>query len=186
MLAMQYSIELPIGYDTDLIRKRVTERSKLFDGFPGLVHKAYLFNEQDKLYAPFYIWSDGVQARKFLFDQLFRGVIESFHRPRVRSWMVLDSIYNTLSFMPAFARREIDMIAPEDNLEALFQQEKNNQVALAANKSLHFHTIALDADRWELVRYSLWRDAASATPPTSDCVQTYDVLHFQDASTAHG
>jgi len=183
MLAMQYSIELPFAYDTSLIRNRVESRCKLFDGLPGLVHKSYLFSEADKIYAPFYIWSDVALARKFLFDDLFQGVIETFRRPRVRSWMVLESVYGNVSFEPGFAIREADMIAPEDNLEALFAREIREQQALCANPNLHFHALALDSERWELVRYSLWRDAASAVMPSADCVQTYDVLHFQGENT---
>ena len=66
MLAMQYSIELPVGYDTSLIRSRVESRSKLFEGLPGLIHKSYLFSDADKIYAPFYIWSDGSRSAVFL------------------------------------------------------------------------------------------------------------------------
>ena len=179
MLAMQYSIELPFGYDPAQIRDRVEHRRKLFDGLPGLVHKAYLFSDSDKIYAPFYIWSDIAEARKFLFNDLFRGVIETFRRPRVRTWMVLSSAHGNPSFEPDFAMHERDVIAPEDDLEKLFAREKEAQQALSRNEHLHFHTIALDAERWELVRYSLWRNAASAAVPEADCVQTYDVLHYQ-------
>jgi len=179
MLAMQYSIELPVGYDTGLIRSRVQERSKLFNGLPGLIHKSYLFSDADKIYAPFYIWSDVAEARKFLFDDLFRGVTRDFRRPRVRTWMVLDSVYGSRKFNPTFAIRETDRIAPEDDLEALFKQEKKPQEDLARNENLHFHAVALDAERWELVRYSLWRDEATALMPAADCVQTYEVLHYQ-------
>jgi len=179
MLAMQYTIELPVGYDSGLIKHRVEQRSKLFEGLPGLVHKSYLFSSADQIYAPFYIWSDVAQARMFLFNDLFRGVIESFRRPRVRTWMVLDSVYGNKDFAPGFAIRETERIAPEDNLEMLFKQEKQEQDAAARNPNLHFHAIALDAERWELVRYSLWRDEASAVMPAADCIQTYDVLHYQ-------
>lgn len=178
MLAMQYSIELPVGYDTNLIRARVEARSKLFLGLPGLTHKSYLFSDADKIYAPFYIWSDGAAARKFLFDDLFRGVTKTFRRPRVRSWMVLDSVYGAQDLTPTFAIRETDRIAPEDDLEALFHQEKDQQNQLAKDENLHFHAVALDAERWELVRYSLWRNQQTAGMPAADCIQTYEVLHY--------
>jgi hypothetical protein len=184
MLAMQYSIELPFGYDMALIRNRAQERSKLFDGLPGLIHKSYLLSENDKIYAPFYIWSNVAQARTFLFNDLFKGVIKTFRRPRVRSWMVLDAIHGAGGFEPSYAIREADSIAPEDDLEALFEQERKEQIILATNPNLHFHAIALDAERWELVRYSLWRDASSASMPTADCIQTYEVLHFQGEKNA--
>jgi Domain of unknown function (DUF4865) len=179
MLAMQYSISLPIGYDTALVRERVKKRSKLFQGLAGMKHKSYLLSEADHIYAPFYIWSDVAQARQFLFDDLFSGVVQAFRRPRVRTWMVLDAVYGTDKSQPRFAMREADIIPPEENLEALFKREKEAQAEIASHKNLHFHAIALDAERWELLRYSLWKNEASAAPPTSDCVQTYEVLHSQ-------
>lgn len=179
MLAMQYSIQLPMGYDTKLVRDRVKERSKLFQGLAGMRHKSYLLSERDHLYAPFYIWSDVAQARQFLFDDLFSGVVKSFRRPRVRSWMVVDAVYGEFREQPTFAMREADIIPPEESMEALFKREKEIQAELATNKHLHFHAIALDAERWELLRYSLWSKESNAAQPTSDCVQTYEVLHSQ-------
>lgn len=181
MLAMQYSIQLPPGQDTSFVRARVKERSKQFQGLAGMMHKSYLLNEQDHLYAPFYIWHDVAQARQFLFDDLFRGVVKTFRRPRVRTWMVLDAVYGGFKEQPAYAMREADIIPPEENLEVLFTREKEAQEALKANSHLHFHAIALDAERWELLRYSLWSSEASAIKPESDCVQTYEVLHSQGA-----
>lgn len=179
MLAMQYSIQLPTGYDTNLVRERVKERSKLFQGLAGMRHKSYLLSEQDHLYAPFYIWSDVTQAKQFLFDDLFNGVVKAFRRPRVRTWMVLDAIYGEYNAQPTFAMREADSIPQEENLEALFKREKDMQAELSDNKHLHFHAIALDAERWELLRYSLWSSEAKAEKPTGDCVQTYEVLYSQ-------
>jgi hypothetical protein len=38
------------------------------------------------------------------------------------------------------------------------------------------HSTALDCDRWELVRYSLWRDAEAARIVKGDCINTYEVV----------
>jgi hypothetical protein len=180
MLAMQYSIELPYHYDTNLVRARVKERVALFKGVPGLLHKSYLLNEEDKIYAPFYVWSDVAEARKFLFDDLFRGVITAFRRPRVRTWMVMDSITGNPALTPRFARRESDIIAPEEHdLEGLFRRETEAQTKLKSHPALYFHMVALDAERWELVRYSLWRDEASAPPSHADITLPYEVLDSQ-------
>lgn len=180
MLAMQYSIQLPPDYDTASLRIRARERSKQFQGLAGMKHKSYLLNEDDRIYAPFYIWSDVAQARQFLFDDLFRGVVRSFHRPRVRTWMVLDIANGQSRAQPTFAIREADVIPAEENLEKLFKAEKEAQTRLAAeNKQLSFHALALDAERWEILRYSLWEAKAAAPKPTSDCVQTYEVLNLQ-------
>ena len=180
MLAMQYTIQLPDSFDTGLIRRRVDERSKLFDTLPGLAHKSFLFSEQDKLYAPFYIWMNITEARRFLLDDLFKGVIETFSRPRVRTWSVIDMVYGDKSLVPTYAVREADSIPPEHNLQKMVKKELEDQALLLKNPNLHFHAIALDSDRWELVRYSLWKDEKSAAAPASDCIQTYEVLHVSE------
>lgn len=177
MLAMQYSIPLPVGYDETRVRERVRGRSALFDALPGLMHKSFLYNDADKLYAPFYVWKDVGEAQKFLLNGLFKGVIETFQRHRVRSWLVLSMAYANRSLTPAYALREIDIIPPEAHLDHYLAREKDEQQALLANPDLYMHLIALDADRWEIVHFSLWRDKASAQKSASDCFSEYDVLH---------
>ena len=177
MLAMQYSIQLPPGYDAALIRKRVEERSKLFDNLPGLLHKGYLYSDYDKLYAPFYVWEDLQKAKNFLLDELFAGVIESFRRPRVRSWVVLEQAKGKFEGMPSFAMREVDLIAAEEDLEHMLLRERRIQQEALANPNLHYTVTAIDPDRWELIRYHLWKDKDSAARPTADCSQSYEVLH---------
>ena len=75
--------------------------------------------------------------------------------------MVLDSVYGNRNFDPAFAIRETDRIAPEDDLEEALQARKKEGAGRAREKRriLHFHAVALDAERWELVRYSLWKSS---------------------------
>jgi hypothetical protein len=77
-----------------------------------------------------------------------------------------------------YAVREVDSLSPEDGLGALADVERDQHRALAGTAGLHSHAVALDADRWELVRYSLWRDEACATKARGDAVQTYEVLHL--------
>lgn len=180
MLAMQYTIELPVNFDESLVRKRVNERSKLFDILPGLAHKSFLFHRDEHIYAPFYIWQNHAAARDFLLNDLFKGVIETFTRPRVRTWSVLDMAYGNKTLQPKFAVREVDIIAADENLQTIQQKEINAQAELLQNPNLHFHAIALDADRWELVRYSLWKDEQTAEKPAADCIQTYEILHVSE------
>lgn len=180
MLAMQYTIRLPHDFDPLHIRKRVETRATLFDTLPGLAHKSFLFSEPDKLYAPFYIWSSNKAARSFLMEDLFKGVTETFSRPRVRTWNVFSTAYGNTEFRPAYAMMEADTIAAEANLATLFAEENARQQALAQNPALFFHAIALDTDRWEMVKYSLWKNEASAQASDSDCVQTYEVLHVSE------
>jgi hypothetical protein len=183
MLAMQYSIHLPNDFDAQAIHERVARRSKVFDTLPGMLHKSFLFNEEDHLYAPFYIWDNSVHAQTFLIDDLFKGVVESFSRPRVRSWLVMDYAYGNTSITPTFALREADSIPVHQSLQELMQDERKAQEALRANSHLYMHAVAIDPDRWEIIRYSLWSDAENAQRPSSDVVQEYSVLHVSEPSS---
>lgn len=180
MLAMQYSIQLPKDYDDAKILGRVSERSKLFDDLVGLHHKAFLYNPEDKLYAPFYVWNDIAEARQFLLDSLFRGVMETFKRPRVRSWVVTSQNYGNRTLKPSHAVREIDSVPTGQDMEALVAAENTLQRELLADPNLYFHLTAFDPDRWEVIRYSLWKDAACTPKFGSDCIQTYRVLHVSE------
>jgi hypothetical protein len=180
MLAMQYSIQLPVNYDAALIRSRVNERSKLFDDHDGLMHKSFLYNEKDNIYAPFYVWKDVIEAQKFLLDDLFKGVIETFSRCRVRSWFVIHMAYGDRGVKPSFARREVDIIAAEERLDRFLQQEKEAQDSVLGDPNLYMQLVALDADRWEVLRFSLWKDKASAARPASDSYIDYEVLHVSE------
>ena len=177
MLAMQYTISLPPGFDAAKIRERVDVRSRLFDGHQGLVHKSFLYNDQEKLYAPFYIWKDVVEARDFLMDDLFKGVIEAFSRHRVRSWFTLQLGYGNRTITPTYALSETDRIAPEERLDRYVAEQKQHQESLLTHPDLYMHLIAMDADRWELLRFSLWKDKASAEKPSTDSYHEFDVLH---------
>ena len=178
MLAMQYTIQLPVDYDMKAIEARVEERKPLFGKVPGLVHKSYLANFDDKLYAPFYIWDDITKLRDFLMDDLFHGVTTSFNRPRVRSWTVLNHLRGPFDGMPAYATREADPIPLNEPLEALFEREKAYQEVLLKNPALYLTVLGLDADRWEVLRYHVWKDIPSASSPHGDVIQPYRVLHI--------
>lgn len=179
MIAMQYSISLSDDFGTQKIRARVQARYGLFDKMPGLAHKSYLFNATDRLYAPFYIWRSHDAAREFLLSDIFQDVSDTFRRPRVRMWNVFSYDVFDPSMTPTFAVREVDPVSAEQRLAVLAEAEKRAHETLRGKAGLHSHAVALDADRWELVRYSLWRDEDAARDNlTADAVQTYDVLHL--------
>lgn len=180
MLAMQYSIQLPVNYDADKIRNRANERKPLFDDHEGLVHKSFLYNDDDKLYAPFYVWKDVIEAQKFLLDDLFNGVVETFSRCRVRSWFVVHMAYGNRKIKPAFARREVDVIPPEEKLDTFLRYEKDLQSEAVKDPDLYMHIAAFDADRWEVLRFSLWKDIASAGKPSGDSYIDYEVLQVSE------
>lgn len=180
MLAMQYSIQLPENVDAQAIRTRVKARKQLFDDHEGLIHKSFLYNEADKLYAPFYIWKDAEGAKNFLIDDLFKGVVETFSRHRVRNWFVMHMAYGNRKLSPAFAQREVDIIPAEEPLDAYLARDKKTQAALLSDPNLYMHVVALDSDRWEILHFSLWKDKASAPKPASDSYLTYEVLHVSE------
>lgn len=180
MLAMQYSIPLPENFDAGRVRERVGQRRSLFDAHAGLVHKSFLYNAGEQLYAPFYIWKDVVEARDFLLDELFHGVVETFNRHRVRSWFTVHCSHGNRDFLPSFARRETDTIAAEEKLESFLRREAEMQQELLQNDALYLHVVGIDADRWEIMRFSLWRDADSAPPAESDTKIEYEVLHVSE------
>lgn len=180
MLAMQYSIQLPVNYDEGEIKNRVESRKSLFDDHEGLVHKSFLYNAEDKLYAPFYIWKDLMEAQKFLLDDLFNGVVKTFSRCRVRSWFVVHAAYGNRALTPGFARREVDVIPPEEKLDVFLNYEKDLQLEALKDPALYMHVAAFDADRWEVLRFSLWKDQVSAPKPSSDSYIDYSVLHVSE------
>lgn len=180
MLAMQYSIHLPENYEVAQIEHRVNERKQLFDGHKGLVHKSFLYSDDEKLYAPFYVWKDVIEAQTFLLDDLFKGVVEAFSRVRVRSWFVVHMGYGNRDIVPAFARREVDIIPPEEKLDGFLAYEKDLQSELLADPNLYMHVAAFDADRWEVLRFSLWKDMNSAGKPTGDSHIDYRALHVSE------
>lgn len=114
-------------------------------------------------------------------DDLYQGVIESFGRHRVRSWLVVGTVFGDKSTNPTFARREIDAVSPDASLKKLAAEEREHQQQLlASHASLYMQVTAIDADRWEVMRFSLWRNRSDAPQTESDCVQTYDVLHVSE------
>lgn len=180
MLAMQYSIALPADYNAEQIRERVDARRGLFDTHAGLVHKSFLYNGREKLYAPFYVWKDVAQARDFLLDDLFKGVTQTFTRHRVRSWYVAHMAYGNQEMHAAYARREIDVIPAEACLATYARAQQETQAEMARDKNLYMHLVAVDADRWEVLHFSLWKDKDSAPKPASDSHIEYDVLHVSE------
>jgi hypothetical protein len=185
MMAMQYSVRLPDAFDLAKMQARVAERCGLFDNLAGLEHKSFLLDARERIYAPLYIWRDTDAARRyFLEEKMFESVVETFGRPRVRRWMVLDFAHGDTGAIPRFARCEIDKVESGASLRTLIDREGAQHRSVLTTPGLFSHMVALDADRWEIVRYSLWDAATSTTPSDADCIQEYQVLHVSEPKTA--
>ncbi|PHQ70326.1 MAG: hypothetical protein COB93_05785 [Sneathiella sp.] len=176
MLAMQYSVRLPEDFDVEQVYQHVSMRSRLFEGRPGLRHKFYLYDAEDHIYAPFYIWENSQVAQDFLFDNLFSGVIETFGRPRVRSWQIVDFDYGSSSEEPTFLRSAIDKVPSQLPLGKAMEKEKQEHQDTLGKPGLFAHMVLLDPDRWEIGRFGLWRSREEAVPTSADCIHGFDVL----------
>lgn len=178
MIAMQYTIRLAGDYDLQLLRDRVAQRKKLFDGLKGLLHKTYMFNPEQAVYAPFYVWENDDAARAFLTSDLFRNVIKTFGRPRVRLWSVLEFGGHVDENTPKLAVRELDIIPAEDDLGTLATSERERHEAALGQDGLCFHLSAMDPDRWEIMRYSVWCDPDKIEKCDADAVESFDILEL--------
>lgn len=160
--------------------ERVEDRRGLFDTHTGLIHKSFLYNKRERLYAPFYIWKDVEQARDFIMDKLFHGVVETFARHRVRSWYVVNVIYGNKKQPPVYACRDIDIIPQEEKLSNYIDAQLEIQQNLKNNPYLHMHVLAVDVDRWEILQFSLWNSKECSEKSGSDCCTDYNVLHVSE------
>jgi len=181
MFAMQYSHRLPADYDMQAIRQRAARRGPLWDDTQGLVFKAFVSQERAQhgaaghLYASVYLWHDPSAAARFLMGERFQGVIDSFGRPRVETWLPLDARAGAGRERQALSlRREeraIDATADRAALLAA-ETEANRQSAAQADTVAVWTT--LDLANWRSVRFTLSARAVEAV----DGATVYEVLHL--------
>lgn len=181
---MQYTVKVPNGFDLAKAGDHVHQRLPLFENFEGLVLKLYLFDPQDGLYAPFYVWRDMEAARRFLVGDLFQGVIANFGRPRVRSWQILDFYRTDTEILSGVACREIDQVEGDVTLETVVKREKLLHESQKGSPGLAVRISALDPDRWEIARFSVWTSSAAMQPCDADCQNIYQVLAFSALEAA--
>ncbi|MEC3998510.1 DUF4865 family protein [Actinacidiphila sp. DG2A-62] len=181
MHAMNYRITLPADYDMGIVRHRVATRGHLLDAFPGLGLKAYLVRERGKDgspvngYAPFYLWNTVEGMNSFLWGPGFRGLAEDFGRPAVEHWTGL-----------AFERGPAIGTTPRQAARCAWRLPSGEPPGRAVDEAvaelsdaagrpgLHSAALAVDPRRWELLRFTLWQDAAPAEPGD----ERYEVLHL--------
>ncbi|MCX5383897.1 DUF4865 family protein [Streptomyces sp. NBC_00083] len=181
MQAMQYEITLPADYDMEIIRKRVATRGHLLDDFPGLGLKAYLMRERGagspvNSYAPFYLWATPEGMHSFLWGPGFQGIVDDFGRPRVRHWAGLAYAEGPASAAAPVAATRLCVPVPEGVEPAGFvAREADRALAPGAVAS----AVAIDPDRWELVRFTLWE-----RPDPPEPGDRFEVLHLSQPGRA--
>lgn len=178
MIAMQYTVRLAGDFSGQQVRDRVETRHCLFDDLPGLVHKSFLYNEGEGLYAPFYVWEGDQAARDFLTGDLFQGLVEKFNRPRVRCWSILEFTEYAAAGAARIAVKESEPIAAETKLKDLMREEEQRHAAAGKYPGIGCHLVGIDPDRWELMRYSTWTELEPPPICDADMVQIYEILHL--------
>jgi hypothetical protein len=168
MIAMQYEITLPAGYDMEVIRERVRTRGPARDDFEGLGFKAYLL--RDTQYAPFYVWNTTAGMANFLYrGGGFQNIIRDFGRPTVQHWPGVAFVRGRAT-RAEYATRKITRLAPEANPVEVVEEAESE---LTAAPGLHSAAVGVDPRTWEVVRFELWEEH-----PGEEGV--YEVLHLSE------
>jgi len=166
MLSIQYPISLPPEYDMKTIEARVRERAHAFENMPGLTIKAFLTTsiaegDAQNMYAPFYVWEDSQSMLAFLTGNLFGAVIDSFGRPAVRSWQVLQCGSGDRSVDPKIATFESIANDAQRRPLDISRAEESAQRAAVELPGLLMSCALLDLDSWAVTRVRLWANEAS-------------------------
>jgi hypothetical protein len=176
MFAMQYAHRLPTDYDLQIIRERAAERGPQWDATPGLVFKAFVLQQAGRdgatgnLYASVYLWADPAAAVEFLASERFDGVIRSFGRPSIETWLPVQALRGP-------ARHALTLYRDEQRVAvdpAGLASEVARDHAIAAQADTVAVWTVLDVHSWCRVRFTL----SAAEPDARDAQQIYEVLHL--------
>ena len=171
MIAMQYSFTFPADYDMQIIRDRIASKAAAFDGFPGLIFKAFLYagkaaapvNSSDNLYAPFYLWEDAGAMNRFLASPGFIALTQAFGWPQIKIWSVWGHDLCKNIKNARYASREIAHIAPHTPLSALQESEQAWVRSAMKNPSALAVVSAFEPTSWTAVRFHLWHSLEEAS-----------------------
>jgi len=173
MYAMQYAFTLPADYDMAVIRRRIADKGRALDGFPGLAFKAYLFSDRAdsrhrttaNRYAPFYLWADVAGASRFIESAGFAALADSFGRPAIRNWLAWEPALAGALAQARWATLETRPVDLGEDLSALAANEASWRAAIQLPSHRHAPSAGLplarlgglDAANWSLLRLSLWQ-----------------------------
>lgn len=175
MLAMQLNLPFTLGRGDASASATVLDCTRRVSPRRDLVHAYCLIDEPERCCAPLYIWRSARAVCNFLTGDPFGEIVNVYGRPRVRTWNVLEFDEGDSAVTPGFAVRELDSVDGEDSLWAVARREAERHREILERPGLVAHAAMLDPDRWEIARFSLWRDAECAEEANADCVQTYRV-----------
>lgn len=181
MHAVHYEIGLPADYDMEIVRERVRTRGAATDAWPDLAYKAYLVRETGvegslvNAYAPFSVWNDTPGLNAFMWGGGFGAVIRDFGRPAAQHWIGLAFEPGpAVGQPPRSATRDTWPIPPDSDPATAIAKGIAELEAIAVAPAAHSAALAIDTRSWELVRFTLWFDAAPADAPGAH----FQVLHL--------
>ena len=179
MFSMQYSHRLPSDYDMTVIRERAARRGPQWDDTQGLAFKGFVATEKGRfgatanLYASVYLWVDPGATAKFLMDERFQAVIDSFGRPTIESWLPLDARRGK-AIRALSLYRETSPLAADADRRAFLAAEQEQNREIAARDDTVAVVAALDLQGWQRVRFTL---SSSEVDPTRSGT-AYEVLYL--------
>ena len=178
MFSMQYLVSLPAAFDLHAIKARVQEKAPDYDAFPGLALKVWMTQSSERhgcnLYGSFYLWSDASGAAEFLTGAGYQGIIDSFGRRPVASWIALRTrITGPLDRAMSAVQSFVDV--PESGSVAM---SLDTALERHADLAPSFTAVCLDPTLWRLVAFSLLaKDASDVTETLGPDARTFDVQH---------
>lgn len=184
MYAMQLTMFLGQALDGPSVHHLVEDCARGAQQQRDLVHVSYLVNPKEFVYAPFYVWRSAEAMRGFLLGKPFARVVRAFGRPRLRSWSILQFDQLNAGGTAVVAAREIDAIRTLDSLEAVARREGERHRGLLNSPGLRMRAVMLDPGRWEIARFSLWRDEPSVRDVDADCVESFKIGDFSEPLAA--
>lgn len=194
MIAMEYAFVFPDDFDMAVIRRRVADKGRYFDTYPGLLRKAFLASDRRannqaetvsirNSYATFYLWSTAKAAVDFLGGPDFAAVSGAFGRPAVRIYAPLDianghETEGHVMAPPTTAVRSTAALAAEADLAAEIMVQRMKLRALRGRPGFHSGILSLDSANWSILCFTLWATAASAEAVANGNRTRYEVLHL--------
>jgi hypothetical protein len=180
VLVKQYTLALPADYDMEIIRERVRAGGPKFDAVQGLSFKAFLITERARgatanRYAPFYVWRDTAGANDFLYGAGFAGLQASFGRPRIEHWIGLGTRTGAAELARSATREDVVIDARETLAEVRRRERAWLDTCADDPRGLHVAVVALDPQRWTMVRFAAWNTPAGAQDSDGT---TYELLHL--------
>lgn len=182
MIAMQYSLTLPVDYDMGIIDRRIRDKGPLLDGFPNLKFKAYLraarddLGSHENLYAPFYLWDKAEGASDFLCGPGFQALASDFGWPSVRTWIVWRACVAPEFREAKFATRDILPIEPHARLDEIRRREGDEATDAIGSSNALASVVGFEPTTWTRIRFRLWHQLPETLLASG--VQAYRVGHI--------